>query len=69
MGELSKADAEAKKQKYISIISDVKSDVREDFEEMDFENAVERTNMEAYIKSMEEEYDGLLRTLEGMRFE
>jgi len=69
MGELSKADAEKKKNKYISKIQDIKSKVREDFEEMDFKNAKERTKMEGYIKSMEEEYTGLINVLNGMSFE
>lgn len=69
MGELSKADAEKKRSSYITIIESVKKSVREDFEEMDFENAEERTLMEGYIKDMEEEYDGLVRTLDGMTFE
>lgn len=46
-----------------------KKDVREDFEEMDFENAQERTMMESCIESMEDVYDGLVRMLEGMSFE
>lgn len=69
MGELSKADAEKKRSSYITIIESVKKSVREDFEEMDFENAEERTLMEGYIKDMEEEYDGLVRTLDRMTFE
>ena len=68
MGELSKADAEKRRSRYISRIQDVKSKVREDFEEMDFENAKERTEMEKWIESMEEEYEGMIQRLNGLSF-
>lgn len=68
MGELSKADAEKRRSRYISRIQDVKNKVREDFEEMDFENAKERTEMEKWIESMEEEYAGMIQRLNGLSF-
>lgn len=69
MGELSKADAEKKRNKYISQITKIKGYVREDFEEMDFENAQERTMMENCIESMESIYNSMIGMLAGMNFE
>lgn len=69
MGELSKADAERKRSNYISKITKIKRNVREDFEEMDFENANERTMMENCIEGMESIYNSLIGMLAGMNFE
>lgn len=68
MGELSKSDAEVKRSKYISILTKQKEYVREDFEEMDFENAVQRDIMEGYIEEIEKEFGILLTTLQNMQF-
>ena len=69
MGELSKRDAEKKREAYMNHLSKLKGYIREDFEEMDFENADQRDVMEGYIESIEKEYDLLVSTLEGMTFE
>ena len=69
MGEMSKADAERKRKSFRSKIEEAKKQVRENFEEMDFENAKERTEMEGYIQEMEREFGSLLGELDAMTFE
>ena len=69
MGELSKKDAEAKRDMYVENLTTQKGDIREDFEEMDFENADQRDVMESYIEAIELEYDSLITTLTNMSFE
>lgn len=68
MGELSKSDAEARRSKYVSVLQKQKQNVRENFEEMDFENAVQQNIMESHIKEIEMEFDGLITTLQSMQF-
>ena len=69
MGELSKSDAESKKSMYIESLKKLKKEVREDFTEMDFENADQRTEMEKQIEIMERAYDDGVKLLESMSFE
>lgn len=68
MGELSKKDAEAKRDKYVELLAEAKEDVREDFEEMDFENAVQRNQMEEYIEDIETVFGNLISSLNDMEF-
>lgn len=68
MGQLSKRDAERKRDDYISKLTEVKKNIREDFEEMDFENAVQRNIVEGYIESIETEFGSFISTLQGMSF-
>lgn len=69
MGELSKSDAEKKRNEYVTEITKVRNYVREDFEEMDFQNADQRDAMERYIENLEAEYNSLITTLNNMTFE
>lgn len=69
MGELSKSDAEAKRSRYSEILEKIKENVREDFKEMDFKNAIQRKNMEKAIEKMEKKYDECIQLLTGMKFE
>lgn len=69
MGELSKSDAEYKRSRYIERLNDLKGDIREDFEEMDFENADQRDVMEGYIELIEAEYESLISLLDNLTFE
>ncbi len=68
-GELSKSDAESKKSSYIESLKNLKKEVREDFTEMDFENADQRTEVEKQIEIMESAYDDGVKLLESMSFE
>ena len=68
MGELSKSDAESKKSMYIESLKNLKKEVREDFTEMDFENADQRTEVEKQIEIMESAYDDGVKLLESMSF-
>ena len=69
MGELSKSDAESKKSSYIESLKNLKKEVREDFTEMDFENAGRMWRMEKQIEIMERAYDDGVKLLESMSFE
>lgn len=69
MGELSKKDAEKKRDDYVDDLAKLKEDIREDFEEMDFVNADQRDAMETYIEDIESEYDALITMLNNMSFE
>lgn len=69
MGELSKSDAEAKRNRYTETLKKIKKNVREDFEEMDFENAFQRRKMEKTIAKMEKKYDECIKLLADMSFE
>ncbi len=69
MGELSRSDAEKRRDNYVSDLEKLKKYVREDFEEMDFENADQRDVMEGYIESIEAEFASLISTLNNMTFE
>ena len=69
MGQLSKSDARSFRDDLVSYFGKCKKDVRENFTEMDFENADKRTKMEEYISNMEKKYDGLIKELNDMSFE
>ena len=69
MGELSRSDAEAKRSRYSETLKRIKKNVREDFGEMDFENAFQRKKMEKTIEKMEKKYDECIQLLERMSFE
>lgn len=69
MGELSKNDAEKKRDSYMDDLIKLKGYIREDFEEMDFTNANQRDVMEGYIELIESEYDSFISILHAMSFE
>lgn len=69
MGELSKNDAEKKRDSYMDDLIKLKGYIREDFEEMDFANANQRDVMEGYIELIESEYDSFISILHAMSFE
>ena len=69
MGQLSQGDAISFRDELVDYFTKCKSDVRENFEEMDFENADKRTMVEEYISNMEGKYDSLISELNNMSFE
>ena len=69
MGELAQEDASRVRDSFIEYFQKSKSGVRENFEEMDFENADKRTQMEQNIINMEMKYDSLINELRNMSFE
>ena len=69
MGQLSQSDANSFRNELVSYLGRCKKDVRENFTEMDFENADKRTKMEEHISNMEKKYDGLINELNSMSFE
>ena len=69
MGQLSQADASSFRNELVTYFTGLKSDVRENFNEMDFENADKRTQMGVYISNMESKFDDLIRDLNNLSFE
>ena len=69
MGQLSKGDAESYQNDLAEYLGECRSQVRENFNEMDFENADKRTQMEKYIEKMEKKYDSLISDLKSLSFE
>ncbi|CBK73064.1 hypothetical protein CIY_00740 [Butyrivibrio fibrisolvens 16/4] len=69
MGQLSAGDAASYREKLANYLKKCKSQVRENFNEMDFENADKRTQMETHIVSMENKYDSIINELNNMSFE
>ncbi|WP_458459684.1 hypothetical protein [Pseudobutyrivibrio sp.] len=69
MGQLSQSDANSFRNELVSYLERCKKDVRENFTEMDFENADKRKQMETHISNMERKYSGLINELNGMSFE
>lgn len=68
MGELSKKDAEKKRDRYASIIVKIQENVREDFNEMDFQNAVQRNTMGGYVEDLQRELAKLIVALNDISF-
>ncbi len=68
MGELSKNDAEKKRDKYASIIVKIQEKVREDFDEMDFQNAVQKNTMGGYVEDLQRELAKLIVALNDISF-
>lgn len=69
MGELNTWDACAKRDNYIWILQQMKSEIRENFEEMDFTNARERNLLERQITELEDTIQRRICDLTGMGFE
>jgi hypothetical protein len=69
MGQLSQSDASSFRNELVSYLGRCKKDVRENFTEMDFENADKRKSMETHIANMERKYDSLISELNNMSFE
>jgi len=69
MGQLSSGDASGFRNELVAYFRECKSQVRENFNEMDFENADKRTKMEEHIANMETKYDSLINSLNNMSFE
>ncbi|RDU24557.1 hypothetical protein [Anaerosacchariphilus polymeriproducens] len=69
MGLYTKAYAERIVEDCKSNITSVKQNIRKNFNDMDFENAVQKDQVESYIASMEAECNNLIAKLEGYSFE
>ena len=69
MGELGAAYALTKKSMYIQKMSWAKGEVRKNFNDMDFENANKRDEMERYIEDVERILGELVTTLSDISFE
>lgn len=68
MGELSNQDADIKRENYIDSLRRMKQAVRENFDDMDFENANKRNELENLIISIEDSIQRRISTLNSMRF-
>ncbi|MCR5195466.1 MAG: hypothetical protein K6D38_04055 [Pseudobutyrivibrio sp.] len=69
MGQLSSGDASRFKSDLVSCFQYKKADIRENFNEMDFENADKETKMEEYISSIETKFDSMINVLNSIGFE
>lgn len=69
MAELSARDANAKRTFFEKTLSEAKKQIRENFEEMDFENVDKRDAMEQCIETMEQACNQLLEQLSYMSFQ
>ena len=68
MGELSNHDADIKRENYIDSLRRMKQAVRENFDDMDFENANKRNEVENIMISIEDSIQRRISTLNSMRF-
>lgn len=69
MGELSRADACAKRDRYKQIFTEIKTMAEKEFSDMDFENADKRTEMKEHIDAIKSECDARMAELDGFSFE
>lgn len=69
MAELSARDGYLKTVNFVQQIIAVKKQIRENFEEMDFENADKRETMEQQVETMERLCSELIGELSGMSFQ
>ena len=68
MGELSNHYADIKRENYIDSLRRMKQAVRENFDDMDFENANKRNEVENIMISIEDSIQRRISTLNSMRF-
>ena len=68
MGTLSAESASQKRSKYSSYIDDVIYDINKNFNDMDFENAVQRTIMKSKIDTMIWDCEQTKRNLNNLNF-
>lgn len=68
MGTLSAESAGNKRSKYNSYIDDVISDMNKNFDDMDFENADQRTNMQDEFNAMIQKCENAKINLDNLRF-
>ena len=69
MGELSRVDAIACRDYMVSVYQETKQSARQNFDDMDFENADKRVEVEGYIEDIVAECDRQIQMLYGLMFE
>lgn len=69
MGELSRADACAKREKYKQIFTEIMKMADKEFSDMDFENADKRTEIQEHIEKIKSECDVRIKELDSFSFE
>lgn len=69
MGELSKAAANTKRDYYVSVFEEIERTVDKEFQEMDFENADKRIEMEEQVEAIKRVCKAQEEFLKGMYFE
>lgn len=69
MGLCTKEYAERVVEDCKTMVTTTKNNIRKNFEDMDFENAVQRDDVEGYIVSMEAECNSLIAKLSSYTFE
>ena len=68
MGELYASEANAIRSSYISTYRSIKEKVNRNFQDMDFENAQQRDDMEEIVTKIKEVCDNCCDELSGMEF-
>lgn len=69
MGELSRADACAKREKYKQVFVDIMEIADKEFSDMDFENADKRTEIEMHIMAIKIQCGKRIKELDSLSFE
>lgn len=69
MGELSRADACAKREKYKQVFTEIMEMAEKEFSDMDFENADKRTEVEMHIMAIKIQCGKKIKELDGLSFE
>lgn len=69
MGELNAWEANAKRDNYAWTLQQMKSEIRENFEEMDFTNARERNLLERHVIEIEDMIQRQMNKVAGIGFE
>lgn len=69
MGELSCADACAKREKYKQVFTDIEKMAEKEFSDMDFENADKRTKVQEHVDAIKAECAAKISELDGLSFE
>lgn len=69
MGELSRADACAKREKYKQVFTEIMEMADKEFSDMDFENADKRTEIEMHIMAIKIQCSKKIKELDSFSFE
>lgn len=69
MGETNKGHAEMTRGLYRQVYEEILTGVRKNFEDMDFENADKRADMEKLVQDIEDRCHAQMNTLDAMEFE
>lgn len=69
MGELSRTDACAKRDRYKQVFTEIMETADKEFSDMDFENADKRTQIEMHIMAIKIQCGKKIKELDSLSFE